>query len=86
MFALLDILVPAQQPATIDNEELLLALCVGIAACYIAWAETYVNLRAMIWSGLCLLFAIVLCRARHPTMHPSQGTEQQSDAAKLKPI
>jgi glucan 1,3-beta-glucosidase len=87
MFALLDCLLPARIPATIENEELLLALCVGFAACYIAWAETYVNLRAMLWSGLCLLFAIVLCRRTvHSAMYPSQGTEQKPDATQLEPI
>jgi glucan 1,3-beta-glucosidase len=73
MFALLGVLTAKQAPAVIENEELLLTLCVGLTACYIAWNETYVNVRALTWSALCLLFAVTLIWR---TMHPDQGTKQ----------
>jgi glucan 1,3-beta-glucosidase len=83
MFVLLDLLTAKHAPAAIENEELLLTLCVGLTACYIAWNETYVNVRALTWSGLCLLFAVTLIwRA----MHPNQSAQHQTRAAELKRV
>jgi len=87
IFALLEIITPARATASLENEERLLTLCVGFAAIYIAWNETWVNARAMAWCGLCLLFVSTLSigavRSRFDgrrAVYPHQRPEQESHA------
>jgi exo-beta-1,3-glucanase (GH17 family) len=80
---LLDVLTRARAAFTLENEELLLAACIGLSALYIAWQETFVNTRAIAWSSLSLLYALLLCwRA----MYPHQRAEHETNTTQLKGI
>jgi exo-beta-1,3-glucanase (GH17 family) len=84
MFGLLDLFTKnAEREHLLDNEELLLSLCLCSCALYIAWRETSVNLRAWSWSGICILFALPIFRR---AMYPHKGTQQKTDAAQLEGI
>jgi len=65
---------------TAGREELFLTVTIVVAGVLIAWIETQANIRAMLWSGLCGLFAAAILLPhvlrRSPQQH--QGAEQQS--------
>ncbi len=72
-----------------DREEALLASIVSIAAVYIAFHETWLNTRALIWCGLCALFAVSTAVGQwrmRIASNPHQRAEQQTGTTQVERI
>jgi len=71
----------------LDNEELLLGLCIGLSGVIVIGRETWVNSRAVCWGALCLLVGLNLCYSfwRRST-HPNERTEQNAEPAQFERV
>jgi glucan 1,3-beta-glucosidase len=99
VLALLELFTAEHIVSRAENEERILTLSIALTTIYIAWHETWVNTRAMLWCALCLLLVATLCigmfRSRVSgqrfigtgrPMYPHKGAEQNTHTAEIERI
>jgi len=95
-FALLELFTADHDLSRPENEERVLTLSIMLTTIYIAWHETWVNTRAMMWCALCLLLVATLgvgmFRSRQRAIsaghaiHPNQSSEQEPHTTEIERI
>jgi glucan 1,3-beta-glucosidase len=85
-FSLFELVTPPVSDRSIDHEELLLAFILIATSAYVAFNESFINMRAMAWCGLCVLFAAAIIFGQWRALHPHQTAKQETDTAQLERV
>jgi hypothetical protein len=79
--SIVELISPRRATVTRDREESLLAFILFATSVFVAYHETYLNPRAMMWCALCMIFAATIGVGQWRSLNPNERAEQQPDPA-----